>query len=115
MRHRFTTLFSTPIVGRIRFGLSARVQSGAPFDITTGKDDNGDTISNDRPVGVTRYLTRVDGTQVGAQAIAEAMACATERAHTARQSADQSVRSAPPPEQTRPQQRLTQLAEAVVR
>ena len=55
-----------------------------------------------------RYLTRADGSQVGAEAIVEAMARMAERA---RQSGQQM-----PPERTREQQRLMayQLAEAVV-
>jgi hypothetical protein len=28
--------------------------SGAPFNITTGSDNNGDGVANDRPLGVTR-------------------------------------------------------------
>ena len=34
------------------------VTSGAPYDITTGFDDNGDTVANDRPVGVGRNTGR---------------------------------------------------------
>jgi carboxypeptidase family protein/TonB-dependent receptor-like protein len=40
--------------------------SGIPFDITTGADDNGDSVANDRPAGVMRNtgkgpgLARVD-------------------------------------------------------
>jgi len=32
--------------------------SGAPFDITTGFDDNHDTVANDRPPGVSRDTGR---------------------------------------------------------
>jgi hypothetical protein len=39
-------------------GLSVRVQSGLPYNITTGRDDNGDTVSNDRPIGVRRNRGR---------------------------------------------------------
>jgi methyltransferase (TIGR00027 family) len=55
-----------------------------------------------------RYLTRADGSQVGAEAMAEAM---TRMAERARQAGQQM-----PPERTREQQRLMayQLAEAVV-
>ena len=35
-----------------------RLQSALPYNITTGRDDNGDTISNDRPAGVTRNSAR---------------------------------------------------------
>jgi len=37
------------------------ISSGQPLDITTGRDDNGDTIFNDRPAGVTRNSERTDG------------------------------------------------------
>jgi uncharacterized membrane protein YgcG len=30
------------------------VNSGSPYNITTGRDDNGDTVNNDRPAGVQR-------------------------------------------------------------
>jgi methyltransferase (TIGR00027 family) len=61
-----------------------------------------------------RYLTRADGTQVGAQAIAEAMARMRERTRNGEQSAPEGPR--PSPERIRDQQRLMayQLAEAVV-
>jgi hypothetical protein len=57
-RHRFMSLVNTPLVGRFRLGTSVRVQSALPYNITTGNDDNGDTISNDRPRGVTRNTGR---------------------------------------------------------
>ena len=53
-RHRFMSLANLPLKQRFRLGTSFRVQSGAPYNITTGRDDNGDTVSNDRPSGVTR-------------------------------------------------------------
>jgi len=61
-----------------------------------------------------RYLTRVDGTQVGAQAIAEAMARMAERTRAAGQSPPEGQQMSP--ERMREQQRLMayQLAEAVV-
>ena len=33
-----------------------RLQSALPYNVTTGRDDNGDTVSNDRPAGVTRNI-----------------------------------------------------------
>ncbi|HEV8345177.1 MAG TPA: carboxypeptidase-like regulatory domain-containing protein [Vicinamibacterales bacterium] len=57
-RHRFMSLVNTPLVSRFRLGTSIRVQSALPYNITTGRDDNGDTISNDRPAGVTRNTGR---------------------------------------------------------
>jgi methyltransferase (TIGR00027 family) len=61
-----------------------------------------------------RYLTRADGSQVGAQAMAAAMARMAERTSAAGQSAPEGQQM--PPERTREQQRLMayQLAEAVV-
>jgi Carboxypeptidase regulatory-like domain len=56
--HRFMSLVNTPLVGRFRLGTSIRVQSALPYNITTGYDDNGDTVSNDRPAGVTRNTGR---------------------------------------------------------
>ncbi|HMB80030.1 MAG TPA: carboxypeptidase regulatory-like domain-containing protein [Vicinamibacterales bacterium] len=53
-RHRFMSLANLPLTKRVRLGTSLRVQSGTPYNITTGRDDNGDTVSNDRPAGVTR-------------------------------------------------------------
>jgi hypothetical protein len=62
-RHRFMSILNTPLGGRFRLGTSVRVQSALPYNITTGRDDNGDTVSNDRPAGVTRNSAR-GGAQV---------------------------------------------------
>ena len=61
-----------------------------------------------------RYVTKADGTQVGAQAIAEAMARMAQRAGAAGQSPPPAQQMSP--EQMREQQRLMayQLAEAIV-
>ena len=52
------SLINTPLVKRFRLGTSLRMQSALPYNITTGRDDNGDTVSNDRPAGVTRNTGR---------------------------------------------------------
>jgi hypothetical protein len=62
-RHRFMSLANVPLKRRFRLGTSLRVQSPAPYNITTGRDDNGDTVSNDRPAGVTRN-TGLGATQI---------------------------------------------------
>ena len=36
----------------------ARFESGSPYNVTTGFDDNGDTIVNDRPAGTGRNAAR---------------------------------------------------------
>ena len=67
-RHRAMGIVNTPLVGRLRLGVSARIQSALPYNITTGRDDNGDTISNDRPSGVTRNTGRGSATvDIGAR------------------------------------------------
>jgi hypothetical protein len=48
--------------------LSATMQGGSPYNVTTGRDDNGDTVFNDRPEGVGRNSARAKGTwDVGAR------------------------------------------------
>lgn len=37
------------------------LSSGQPLNVTTGRDDNGDTIFNDRPAGVSRNSERTPG------------------------------------------------------
>jgi hypothetical protein len=56
--HRFMSLVNVPLVKRFRLATSLRAQSALPYNITTGHDDNGDTVSNDRPAGVTRNAGR---------------------------------------------------------
>jgi hypothetical protein len=38
--------------------LQAQYSSAPPYTITTGRDDNGDTVFNDRPAGVSRNSAR---------------------------------------------------------
>jgi hypothetical protein len=57
-RHRFTSLASVPLARTVMLGTAVRVQSALPYNITTGLDNNGDTISTDRPAGVTRNSAR---------------------------------------------------------
>jgi methyltransferase (TIGR00027 family) len=70
------------------------------------------TVGGDE--SLKRYLTRADGTQVGAQAIAEAMARMAERARAAGQPVPDASQMSP--ESMREQQRVMsyQIAEAIV-
>jgi hypothetical protein len=53
-RHRFN-LMGTITPGRwFKLGVAASLYSGAPYSITTGRDDNHDGMANDRPPGVPR-------------------------------------------------------------
>jgi hypothetical protein len=60
IRHRVSTFFSLRLTNALRFGGGLRVESAPPYNITTGRDDNGDSIFNDRPAGVDRNAGRGD-------------------------------------------------------
>jgi hypothetical protein len=60
-RHRFGATFSTEIVKNLGVSLNARAQSGTPYNITTGRDTNGDGVFNDRPAGVGRNSALMPG------------------------------------------------------
>jgi hypothetical protein len=57
-RHRAMGFVTAAIGKGFRLGTSFRVQTALPYNITTGKDDNGDTVFNDRPVNVGRNTAR---------------------------------------------------------
>jgi hypothetical protein len=57
-RHRLFTMFNFPLVKGIRGNIMSQAQSGLPYTITTGRDDNRDGVSNDRPAGVGRNTER---------------------------------------------------------
>jgi hypothetical protein len=52
--HNFNAMITTTLPKNIKVGVSGVARSGSPYNITTGRDDNGDTIFNDRPPGVGR-------------------------------------------------------------
>jgi hypothetical protein len=60
-RHRVGASLNMAPVGNLTLGLNVRGQSGLPYDITTGRDDNGDGVFNDRPSGVSRNAARGAG------------------------------------------------------
>jgi outer membrane receptor for ferrienterochelin and colicin len=60
IRHRLFAMFNTPLPKGFRTSLNFRYQSAPPFTITTGFDDNGDGLINDRPAGVGRNTVRGD-------------------------------------------------------
>jgi hypothetical protein len=53
-RHRLLLLGSYSAFWGLHLGASLQVSSGPPFNITTGTDDNHDTVANDRPGGIYR-------------------------------------------------------------
>jgi hypothetical protein len=58
VRHRIFGFGHARIAGRLRASGQLLAQSGAPWDAITGRDDNGDTIANDRPAGARRNAER---------------------------------------------------------
>jgi hypothetical protein len=56
--HRLGGMFNIQPVRRVTVSVSIRAQSGTPYTITTGYDENLDGIFNDRPAGVARNSAR---------------------------------------------------------
>ena len=53
-RHRLGISGSLRLPLKMTLGTLATLRSGLPFNITTGLDNNGDGVANDRPAGVSR-------------------------------------------------------------
>ena len=53
-RHIASAVLNTTLTRNLRLGVSTAARSGAPYTVTTGRDDNGDTVFNDRPAGTPR-------------------------------------------------------------
>lgn len=59
-RHRLMAHVNAPLLFGVRAGAQAMYVSALPYTITTGRDDNGDTVFNDRPTGASRNGLRGD-------------------------------------------------------
>jgi hypothetical protein len=57
-RHRFGGSFNVQPVTNLTVALNASYRSGTPYNVTTGRDDNGDGVFNDRPAGESRNAAR---------------------------------------------------------
>ena len=53
-RHSASAIVNLPLPYSLRLGLTTSARSGTRYNITTGRDDNGDTVFNDRPAGIRR-------------------------------------------------------------
>jgi hypothetical protein len=53
-RHRFSLISTSRLPWGFKAGTIVSLNSGIPYNITTGFDDNHDTVPNDRPLGVGR-------------------------------------------------------------
>jgi len=58
MRHRASINLNTGVLRGLSASIGVSTFSGSPYTIRTGRDDNGDLIFNDRPVGVGRNSVR---------------------------------------------------------
>ncbi|MGE0445142.1 MAG: carboxypeptidase regulatory-like domain-containing protein [Vicinamibacterales bacterium] len=58
VRHRFNAMVNVPLALGVRANLNVQASSAQPFNITTGRDDNADGVTNDRPAGVGRNSGR---------------------------------------------------------
>lgn len=61
VRNRIGMFFGAGWLKNFNANLNLFYQSGSPYTIRTGLDDNGDLIFNDRPAGVGRNSLRGDG------------------------------------------------------
>jgi hypothetical protein len=61
IRHRMNAMVNFPLWRGVRANVNTNVSSAAPYTITTGRDDNADGVSNDRPAGVGRNSERGAG------------------------------------------------------
>jgi hypothetical protein len=59
IRHRFFSFLTTDLLWGLRAGVNLRAQSGRPYTLTTGFDDNADGVVNDRPDGLGRNTERL--------------------------------------------------------
>jgi hypothetical protein len=58
VRHRFNIQLNNQIIRSLLVAFNLSANSGTPYTIRTGQDDNGDLIFNDRPAGVGRNTER---------------------------------------------------------
>ena len=61
MRHRLFVMSNYTLPRGVRLGTILQTNSATPYNVTTGFDNNGDSIINDRPLGYTRNSARGAG------------------------------------------------------
>ncbi|HLG17519.1 MAG TPA: TonB-dependent receptor [Blastocatellia bacterium] len=59
-RHRLFAMVNVGLFKGVRLGTLFHFNSATPYNITTGRDDNLDSVSNDRPPGIGRNSARGD-------------------------------------------------------
>jgi hypothetical protein len=63
-RHRFNLLGNIEAGDWFKLGVRLSLTSGRPYNLTTGRDDNQDTVANDRPAGVRRNSLQGPGAAI---------------------------------------------------
>jgi hypothetical protein len=58
LRHFFSGMLNRQLFKGLSAGVMFSANSAPPYNVTTGFDDNLDTVSNDRPAGVSRNSAR---------------------------------------------------------
>jgi hypothetical protein len=58
VRNRLNVTFNNQIIRNVLLSLNVNANSGPAYTLLTGRDDNGDGVFNDRPVGVGRNTLR---------------------------------------------------------
>lgn len=58
VRHRFNIAFSSGALRNLSANVNLNGSTGTPYSIRTGRDENGDSVFNDRPAGVSRNTER---------------------------------------------------------
>jgi len=59
--HIFSAVVNTTLPKNVRLAMSTTARAGTPYNITTGRDDNGDTVFTDRPAGTHRNSAMTPG------------------------------------------------------
>jgi outer membrane receptor for ferrienterochelin and colicin len=79
VRHRLQGMVNVPLLFGLRGNVNINAQSATPYTITTGRDDNRDGNSNDRPAGVGRNTARGSATFVTNLRVSRAFALGGQR------------------------------------
>jgi outer membrane receptor for ferrienterochelin and colicin len=79
VRHRLQGTVNVPLLLGLRANVNINALSATPYTITTGKDDNRDGTSNDRPAGVGRNTERGTATFVTNLRVSRAFALGGQR------------------------------------
>ena len=58
VRHRFNIAFSSSALRNLSANVNLNGSTGTPYSIRTGRDENGDSVFNDRSEGVGRNTER---------------------------------------------------------